>query len=304
MIRVLVLGGTGLLGHVVLRQLSGDPSLEVEGTQRRFPDRPLWLEAEEGAIGLARIFESRGRYDYLINCIGLLRAQIQEGDPRSVRRAIAVNALFPHQAAELAGAAGARVIHISTDAVFDTSPEPYLEDHPADCADLYGRSKSLGEVNAPNFLSLRCSIIGPDPSGKRGLLEWFLAQPDGGEVRGFTNHWWHGVTTLQFAGLCRMMIRRDLFAAIREKSAVHHFAPNRPVTKYELLKIFQEVYRKKARLVPFVQEGKPIQRVLQSRFEILKGLFGQDLDLKESIRELAHWSETTTSNSTRILKGA
>lgn len=304
MTRILVLGSTGLLGHAVLRHLASDPSLEVEGTQRRFPDRPLWLEAEEGAIGLARIFEGRGRYDYLINCIGLLRGEIQEDDSRSVRRAIAVNALFPHHAAELAGAAGARVIHISTDAVFDTSPEPYREDHPPDGADLYGRTKSLGEVNAPNFLSLRCSIIGPDPSGKGGLLEWFLAQPDGGEVRGFTNHWWHGVTTLQFAELCRRIIGRDLFAAIRRESAVHHFAPNRPVTKYELLKIFQEVYRKKVRLVPFVKEGKPIQRILQSRFEILKGLLGQDLDLKVSIRELAHWSESATRNPEKILKGA
>src|SRR5213076_2163354 len=106
---------------------------------------------------------------------------------------------------------GARVLHISTDGVFAGAAGACAEDAPHDCPDVYGKTKSLGEVTAREVLTLRCSIVGPDPSARRGLLEWFLGLPDGMEVTGYTDSLWNGVTSLQLANLCQRIIQQDAF---------------------------------------------------------------------------------------------
>src|SRR5207244_6584362 len=110
-----------------------------------------------------------------------------------VRRAVAVNSLFPYALSDVAEAAGARVLQIATDCVFSGREGSYREDSPHDPLDVYGKTKSLGEVQAPHFLNLRCSIVGPEIRGFRSLLCWFLAQPRNARLRGFVNHWWNGV---------------------------------------------------------------------------------------------------------------
>lgn len=277
----------GMLGQMVLRHLSRDASFVVEGTHRSEPSDTLSFDAENGTGGLRALFERRGGYEYIINCIGVTKAGIDEGDPNSIRRAITVNALFPHELAAFAREAGARVIHISTDGVFAGSADSYLENAPHDCMDVYGKTKSLGEVRAPGFLTLRCSIIGPDPVGKKGLLEWFKSQPDGKELHGYTDHLWNGVTTLQFAELCRMIIVKDCFQAIWEESPIHHFCPNEPVSKYELLKVFQSVFKRDVSIVPSSGAVAPVRRILRTRYHGIEDLFGHRLGVEQAIRELA-----------------
>ncbi len=179
MYKVLVLGGQGMLGHMVVRVLSHSKQLNVGFTSRK-QQAGCYFNVEDGIDELRQIMERHGPFNYLINCIGVLSSQINEQDFKSVRRAILINALFPHDLVTLIQETQTRVIHISTDGVFSgTSSEAYLEDAPHDCIDIYGKTKSLGEVRQQGALTLRCSIIGPDPIGKEGLLVWFLSQPDG-----------------------------------------------------------------------------------------------------------------------------
>jgi dTDP-4-dehydrorhamnose reductase len=275
-----------MLGHMVLRHLSREAALMVDGTRRSEPSDALRFDAESGARDLRTLFERRGGYEYIINCIGVTKAGIDEGDPNSIRRAITVNALFPHELAAFAGEAGTRVIHISTDGVFAGTADSYLEDAPHDCTDVYGKTKSLGEVQAPDFLTLRCSIVGPDPVGKKGLLEWFKSQPDGKELPGYTDHLWNGVTTLQFAELCRKIITKDCFQAIWKESPIHHLCPNEPVSKYELLKVFQVVYKRDVSIVPSSGTMAPVRRILRTRYHGIEDLFGHPLGVEQAIREL------------------
>lgn len=290
MSRILVLGSTGMLGHMVLRVLSRIDGLTVDGTHRSNLSDPFHFDVETGMEGLRTIFEYRGGYDYLINCIGVTKPKIDQRDPQSIRRAIVANALFPHDLSTFATRAGAKVIHISTDGVFLGSADSYLEDAPHACTDVYGKTKSLGEVFQPGFLNIRCSFVGPDPIRKQGLLEWFLSQPDGVEVVGFTHHFWNGVTTLQFAELCKQIVVQDCFAAIWCESPVHHFCPNQPVTKYKLLEIFRSVFQTNVTIRPSGVVGPPLRRILASRYNSLKSLFGCDLSMELAVREL---SDTT-----------
>jgi len=285
--RVLVLGRTGMLGHVVTGVLSRAEGIEVEGTERSTPSSPLYFDAVAGAEGLRALWRRRGGYRFVINCIGTTKAAFDERDPRAVEAAIRVNAILPHEVAAVAAEVDARALHISTDGVFSGAAGACAEDAPHDCLDAYGKTKSLGEVAAPEVLTLRCSIVGLDPGGCRGLLEWFMGLPDGKEVIGYTDSLWSGVTSLQFARLCQRIIQQDAFKALRDESPVHHFVPNRALSKFELLQLFREAFGRRVVVTPGSTPGGPVTRTLVSRYRGLRQLFGAGQEMAEAVRELA-----------------
>jgi dTDP-4-dehydrorhamnose reductase len=283
MTRVLVLGSTGMVGQTVLRVLSREPGLSVQGTHRRGGgDDPLWFDAERGSGGLPALL---GPYSHVVNCIGDTDTAVDRTDPEKVQRAIALNALFPHQLAAAARHSQARIIHLSTDGVFAGSEDPYDESLTPDCADVYGRTKALGEVTGEGSLTFRCSIVGPDPEGKRGIWEWFRGLPAGARVPGFTNRLWCGVTSLQFAELCRRIIVEGRFDEIRRESPLHHFCPNRALSKFDLLGLLKTALQKDVEIVP--EEANQLRRILTTRHRTVRDLFGHDQDIGDSIRQLA-----------------
>ena len=272
---------------MVERILSRSEALVTHGTCRGHELDPCYFDVENGLSGLQRIVEDNGPFDYLINCIGVLRSDIDERDAESVRRAERINSRFPHALADLAGQIGVRVIQISTDGVFSDGAEVCLEDTPTSCSDVYGKTKRSGEVHAPGFLNLRCSIIGPHPRKKEGLLEWFRSQDPGAEISGYSDHLWNGVTTLQFAQLCRLVILEQGFDSIRNEGPVHHFCPNQAVTKNELLQIMKSEFAQQIIIKPVPAPGGPVNRVLDTRYVEVRKLYGHDLPMQQAIRELA-----------------
>ncbi|MFL5312697.1 MAG: sugar nucleotide-binding protein [Myxococcales bacterium] len=290
MIRVLVLGSTGMVGQTVLRVLSREPGLAVDGTHRRGQgDDPLWFDAERGPEGLPALLRRAGAYSHVVNCIGDPDTRVERSDAEKVRRSIALNALFPQQLAAAAKGTGARIIHISTDGVFAGSAEVYDENAAPDSTDVYGRTKSLGELVGESCVTFRCSIVGPDPEGKRGLWEWFRTLPGGARVPGFTNQIWSGMTSLQFAQLCRRIIVEGRFEEIRRESPVHHLCPNRPLSKLDLLGHLKIALGKDVEIVP--EEANPLRRILITRYRSVRELSGQDQDVGDAIQELAAESE-------------
>lgn len=265
---ILVLGSSGMLGSTVRRVLSSREWL-VAGTPSDFDilatPREQWTAQLQGQA-----------YDFVVNCIGILKPAVDELDAQSVARAIRVNALFPHELA--AALPGARILHISTDGVFaGDRPQPYLETDPTDCPDVYGKTKALGESAAANVLNFRCSIVGRDPHGGKGLLEKVLRAPEGAELTGFDDHIWNGVTTNQFAALCRRVIESGAFDRLRAVSSVHHFCPNPALTKYELLCTMAAASGRKV-MVRRGCSNAPSRRVLGTLYTAIHEIFpgGED----------------------------
>jgi dTDP-4-dehydrorhamnose reductase len=285
--KVLVLGGNGMLGQMVSQFLSRSKEIIVEQTSREQGDTPFHFDVKDGINKLRHILERYKPFDYLINCIGILNKEIDVQDSQSIRRAIHINALFPHDLAALSQEFGVRVIHISTDGVFARNAGVCFEDNSLTSDDVYGKTKSLGEVIAPGFLNLRCSIIGSNVNKEQGLLEWFLRQPRGAEIKGYTNQMWNGVTTLQFAKLCEQLISLDLFDTVWEESSVHHFCPNREVSKYELLQMFRDIFRPDMKVEQSKSLDMPVSRILDTQYKSLKELFGDGYSMRQAIEEIA-----------------
>ena len=231
--RLLVMGGTGMLGHVCVA--AAGPRFDVHASVRD-PQAAAALGAELHAFdvwdGDIEQLVGRLRPAVVFNCIGLVK-QLPEAT-RS-RATVRLNALFPHELAEACDRAGARLIHVSSDCVFSGNlalGRRYREDDPADPEDLYGRSKLLGEVAAP-ALTLRTSIIGPELRRASGLLEWLRGQA-GRDVRGFTRALFSGMTTSALAEIMVALAERH-----PELAGLYHLAAE-PISKYDLLVALNE----------------------------------------------------------------
>lgn len=251
--KVAILGSTGMLGSMVKRFLSQQSNYELICPKRRS------LNAEAPFLAPCLNDILRG-HDYAINCIGVIKPRIDEDDHASVERAVRVNSLFPQRLASAAKLTGCQVIQIATDCVYSGQGGGYVESSLHDATDIYGKTKSLGEVGSPNVHHLRCSIIGPEDAGrpKDSLLEWFLGQPLGATVKGFTNHHWNGITTLAFARICHGIMKNRIALP-----PVQHVVPRGLVTKAGLLRIFAYDFRKDIN-VDEVEAPAAVNRTLAS----------------------------------------
>jgi len=205
--RVLVLGATGMLGNAVLRLFAQSPGYQVFGSVRSpaalrllsndlHPSVIAGVDVED-IDSLTHLF-AVVRPDVVINCIGLVKQLAEANDPMA---AILINALLPHRLARLCEVADARLVHMSTDCVFSGAKGMCAESDTADAEDLYGRSKYLGEVDYPNTVTLRTSIIGHELDSARSLIGWFLSQKGG--INGFTRAIFSGLPTVEIARVIR-----------------------------------------------------------------------------------------------------
>jgi dTDP-4-dehydrorhamnose reductase len=240
--RVLIIGATGMLGHVVLELARRAADLDVYATVRRRDERTLARLGTDPDRVLACDLTAPGaidaalacRPDAVINCAGIIKQLDTARDPVA---SIAVNALAPHQLAAGCDRLGARLILVGTDCVFSGRQGDYGEDAEPDPLDLYGRTKLLGEVLRPPHLTVRTSIVGFEPFRARslGLLGWFLGQT--GEVAGFTGAHWSGLTTLALARTLLALVRRP------DVGGLLHVC-GETVSKYDLLQLAQRTFGK------------------------------------------------------------
>lgn len=245
---VLILGGNGMLGHVLFLELSRQGYSVYATTRLHHEITPLFpgelahriLEGVDvnHTDGLTRVLAEL-QPDIVINCIGIIKQLPTAKDPLV---SITINSLFPHRLALLCKAIGARMLHISTDCVFNGQKGHYLETDPADADDLYGRSKFLGEVDDSHCLTLRTSIIGHEFNSRYGLIEWFLAQQH--KVQGFTQAIYSGFPTIEMADIIGAYVipHPELSGLYQVSSA--------PITKYDLLQLVAQRYGKLITIEP------------------------------------------------------
>lgn len=269
--RILILGGAGMLGHKMVQTLSArflDTFWTVWGPRSADRWRPIpFLQSDRCLDGVdvtdwpaLRDLLGRLRPDVIVNCVGIVK---QRPEALSPSPSLTVNSLLPHRLVEAAAEWGGRVIHFSTDCVFSGRKGTYIEADISDAEDLYGRSKFLGEVAGPNALTLRTSIIGRELENHQSLLDWFLL---GGQsrVKGFRRVWWSGVTTNHLADVVGDLIERH-----PDLSGLYQISSGR-VSKYELLCRLRDGYGLRIEVEP-VDEPVNDRSLDGSRFEAATG---------------------------------
>jgi dTDP-4-dehydrorhamnose reductase len=222
---ILLFGSTGMLGRYVFHILKNNYNVICITREKYDIENDNWNKLQD------IVTENLNENDIIINCAGIIPQKYKNDDFKTY---IKVNTLFPHKLNEISQNNNIKFIHITTDCVFDGLKGNYTENNLHTAKDIYGISKSLGEPEEATII--RTSIIGEELTGKKSLIEWVKSQKSK-TIKGYTNHYWNGVTCFELANFIKNMIDSKNFW----KGVKHICSPN-IVTKYELCCYINEIY--------------------------------------------------------------
>ena len=247
--RIVILGGSGMLGHKLWQYFSPkfpDTFVTLRRSQANYQKFNLFNNKENIFFGVdALVFSEiekvlrQTKPDIILNCIGITKRRAEMDD---AVLAITVNSLLPHRLAAWGVKHKAKVVQFSTDCVFDGKSGNYLEDSPTCAQDIYGKTKALGELKTGNTLTLRSSFIGPELFERSELLEWFLSQT--GEVKGFKKAIYSGLTTIE---LCRVV--EKILVNYPQAQGLYNVS-SEPISKYDLLMLIKQKMNLAVKIIP------------------------------------------------------
>lgn len=242
--KVFIFGSRGMAGHVMKDYFIKSTNYEVYTSSRTNENRNHHFKLD--VLDTAKVYQvlEQVKPNVIINCIGILN----EAAEQNRKEAFEVNGVFPHRLAKWADNHQAKVIQISTDCVFDGKKGNYSEADKPNGTSSYALSKRLGELIHTPHITIRTSIIGPElKQNGIGLFQWFMNQT--GEIYGYKNARWNGITTLQLAKVTHALTQSNL-------SGLFHITAPTAISKYELLKLIQSVFQKND--VTITPTDKPI----------------------------------------------
>ena len=242
--KVLILGGSGMVGHALIKNLSD--KYEVFSILRQRTDlesteffknileknRCIFLDDINQHRKLSDVIKKISP-DILINCIGVIK---QRGDVKNILNMIKINALLPHILNEICFKNKVKLIHLSTDCVFSGNKGYYKESDNPDPVDKYGASKLLGEIVEGDALTIRTSFIGPELFNKKSLFEWIKSQKDG-EIDGFENAIYSGLTTYAFANVVEQIINQH-----QDLNGLWQISSD-PISKFDLIALINVIFK-------------------------------------------------------------
>lgn len=221
---LLVTGASGLLGAYLLREArAGGEAVVARGGSRTgeregIPLRPLDLADSLAASSAFR----EARPDVVVHAAAISSAEECRRDPERARR---VNTDATSRLAALAAEAGARLIFVSTDLVFDGEHAPYNETAPTTPLSVYGRTKAEAEraVLAAGGVVARVSLLfGPSLADRQGFFDQQLAALAAGRpITLFEDEW---RTPLSFLAAARALLA---LARSQETGVFHLGGPER-----------------------------------------------------------------------------
>ncbi len=256
--RVLILGGNGMLGHKLV-QILGSEYETFSTIRREFSavERFDIFERERTITNVDVTSErqlidviGKVRPDVVINCIGIIK-QIASTPETMVQ----INTVLPRKLAELSAKYNFRLILISTDCVFAGSKGNYSEADVPDAEDIYGKTKLGGEVVAPNCLTIRTSMFGRELDSSHSLIEWFLSMRNQ-TISGYTRAIYSGFSTIVLSEIIRSLIndRADL-------RGLFHISSD-PISKFDLLNLVNDAFEANVTINP--DDSLVIDRSLDS----------------------------------------
>ncbi len=264
--RILILDLDQMLGHV-LKLFFEDHGHEVVVSSSD-PSNDDYHHIEET---IAKI-----QPDAVINCIASL---IQDSEINHAR-AVLLNSFLPHYLDSLSQKYSFKLVHRSTDCIFEGTTGNYTEASVPDATSFYGKTKALGEVNNDRTLTLRVSIIGPDqnPNGE-SLFPWFLRQTD--IISGYSQVFWTGITTIEFARIIELGLKNNL-------SGIYNVSNGSKIAKSDLLRLFAKYYPTDVNIIdnPNKQCDKSLVASTKFNFEIPS--------YDEMIKNMREWTDAHT----------
>jgi len=236
-IKVLVLGASGMVGHVLALRLKEFPEeFEVFTASRNQTNCHCDFELDAANFNELRSLLELIKPEVCINAIGVLN---RAADDLEISQKL--NTDLPLFLSNLGIERSFQLIHISTDCVFSGKRGNYSEMDTPDAYDNYGLTKIAGEQIDPRQLVIRTSVIGPEIRPQAvGLFHWFTSQE--GAVMGYENVIWTGVTTLTLADAI-------IHAISNNTQGLLQLVNNNSISKWALIELIHSNFPNKTRVI-------------------------------------------------------
>ena len=253
--KILVLGSGGLIGHKIYLHLKNNPKFKLYSLSKSTKIDNKTIIHDVSNFKKLKSLIKKIEPNYIINCIGLLIKDSENDKLKS----ILLNALLPNKLYSFSKKNKYKLIHLSTDCVFSgNNKKPYLETDIPDGTSNYSKTKSLGEINEIDALTIRTSIVGPQLKDGSELFHWFMKQ--NGEIFGYKNAYWSGITTLELAKGVEWLILNNI-------NGIYHLTNGKKISKYHLLNLFKKFTKKTVNINPQL-DFKTDKSFVDSRKEI------------------------------------
>lgn len=259
---ILIFGSNGMLGSTLKKYFENKYSIISHTRQDIDLANCSSYELQE--------YTASSKPDIVLNCVGLIKQRPNIYNDEM----ISINSVLPHRLSRICENLSIKMIHFSTDCVYDGNKGNYVESDDHNAKDLYGISKSLGEPMSCTVI--RSSIIGEENYNKLSLVEWVKSKRNQ-EINGFVNHFWNGMTCLQMGKVVEKIIKHHMFWF-----GTKHFYSN-SLNKFELVSIINNIYDLNIKIKP-VQDSCSIDRTLNSLYDIsdfgISNLYDQIKEMK------------------------
>jgi len=273
--KILVIGIKGMAGHMIFNYFNENREFDVYGIARNIENGEKIFNIDISDTKALSSIIIDNQFDCVVNCIGILNKDAEDNPAK----AIWFNSYFPHYLEELTYDTNIKVIHISTDCVFSGKKGNYTEQDFKDGLGFYAQSKALGELNNSKDVTIRTSIIGPELNHNGiGLFHWFMMQSEGSNIKGFTEAYWSGVTTLELAKVVSEIIKQNITGLIQ-------IAPKSKIDKYSLISLFNSIYKDSVILI----EKNGDYKVDKSLVSIRKDFDYEVPDYKNMLENQKKW---------------
>lgn len=278
--KILVIGSKGMAGHVIFRYLHQTGRYQVFGMARNVEETDRIFSVDVSDTERIRKIIAENNFSAVINCIGILNKDAEDHPAK----AIWFNSYFPHFLEEISRNTSTKLIHISTDCVFNGKKGGYTENDPKDGSGFYAQSKALGEVDNQKDLTIRTSIIGPELNKNGiGLFHWFMSQPMQVPLKGFSKAFWSGITTIELAKVI------DEVLTSSNVSGIVQIAAKEKIDKHSLLGLFNEIFREN-KITLTADDSYKVDKSLVS----IRGDFIYNVpNYREMLQQMKTWIETS-----------
>ena len=287
---IIIFGSTGMLGSSVIKEFVKNPKFKIFATYQNKDkknmllknyslNRVTFLKVNIANIDNFRLKKIISRMDVIINCIGLIN---QKKNIKNYHKTMMkINTLFPKKLNKLSKPKQ-KIYQIATDGVYDGYVGKYNEDESHSATDIYGLSKSKGEIIEKNFFNIRCSLIGNELTYNNSLISWFL-NTKSNKINGYTNHLWNGVSNTVFAKILNFIIIKKINLPNK-----FHLVPKNQMSKYDMLMFLKRIYKKNI-IIKKYKKKPGINRTLSTNYKKLnlmlwKNCFKKQLTIKEIMR--------------------
>lgn len=231
--KILVIGIKGMAGHVIFNKFKDEYGFAAYGIARNIEPSENTFNLDVNNTDVLEQIITEHKFDVIVNCIGILNKDAEDNP----EKAIWFNSYFPHFLEKVTKNSKTKVVHISTDCVFSGKRGDYTEDDFRDGIGFYAQSKALGEIINDKDITVRTSIVGPEINKNGiGLFNWFMNQPENAELKGYSQAFWSGITTIELAKVVHDVLEKNV-------SGLKQVAPSEKISKYDMLVLFNEIFK-------------------------------------------------------------